>query len=330
MEITFARGDILRKVLERTGITAGRPLNLRRGGQDASSAAALLRKFRGFSQNAAMLSAKLDDLVEFAYPEAVMKSVWNKLKKPSRKTFGKILRRHDPRSPIPTMVFRDQAHMLSAKLDDLIELAIAAPKAMGASLATGGPAYGNVMEKLLAAKKGINPGIARPVGGAASMATGAPAARAAAAASPDAAKKVAQQAGQAVAEQGKAGAPGTIPPWSKFAGFGAGAATGVAAQSLPPRQQELSERLDKLIEFADPRPRNPLGEFSPQDSGGPSPNAMATVYKMPQQEQGVGRTAATLLTGGALGAVGASAGKHGYEQAVKIVKSLAAKRKAKL
>jgi hypothetical protein len=205
-EITFARGDILRKVLDRTGITAARPLNLRRGGADTSSAAALLRKLRGFSQNAALLSAKLDQLIEFAspkiYPEAVMKSVWAKIKKPSRRTFGQIMRRHDPRSPIPTMVFRDQKHLLSAKLDE-------------------------------------------------------------------------------------------------------------------------------LITFADPRPRNPLGEFAPQGDGGPNPNAMATVYKMPQQEQGItgaGRTAATLLTGGALGAVGASAGKHGYDLTVKAIQRLAKKR----
>jgi hypothetical protein len=141
-----------------------------------------------------------------AYPEAVMKTVWNKIKKPSRKTFGQIMRRHDPRSPIPTMVFRNQAHMLSAKLDELISFA------------------------------------------------------------------------------------------------------------------------------ADPRPRNPLGEFSPQNSGGPDPNAMATVYKMPQlqpqQQGGLPGSAATLLAGGALGAVGASAGKQGYEQIVKGVKHLAAKRKS--
>ncbi len=37
------------------------------------------------------------------------------------------------------------------------------------------------------------------------------------------------------------------------------------------------EQLD-LIRFADPRPRNPLGEFSGSEEG-PNPNAIGTVYK---------------------------------------------------
>jgi hypothetical protein len=355
-EHNFARGDILRKVLERTGITAGRPLNLKRGAMDASHGAALLRKLRGLSQNAALLSAKLDDVIEFKvsdkekkarwgavaggvpgtvsggalgayigalhpksmgpylgsamksstkevmesiegelgegwkpehwgvekpfqkghftageakarvrelnrrvsvkkalgrigkysaigaatvgtagalggyaaskagthhgsnklsakldgliefaeYPEAVMKTVWNRIKKPSRKTFGKIMRRHDPRSPIPTMVFREQAHMLSAKLDELLGFA------------------------------------------------------------------------------------------------------------------------------ADPRPRNLQGEFEPQGSGGPDPNAMARVYKMPQQQSAspsLSQGAGAALVGGALGAVGGNIGKSSWAASRKALKHLAARRK---
>jgi hypothetical protein len=64
VEHNFARGDILRRVLERTGIASKQPLNLRRGGLDQTQGAELLRKLRGYSQNAALLSSKLDDLIE--------------------------------------------------------------------------------------------------------------------------------------------------------------------------------------------------------------------------------------------------------------------------
>jgi hypothetical protein len=353
------------------------------------------------------LDTKLDDLIEFAvppkvYPEAVMKSVWNKIKKPTRKTFGQIMRRHDPRSPIPTMVFRDQAHMLSAKLDELIEFqgfmnpaliqslfgrakgigrlgqslvgaaqksraalatgaertgsavknvysklaaanrtginpAISGPSAgVGAlrgGVATGGSAGTDPLARFAAARAGANPAIATPIGGRAGMATGAPAilpsaattgantAAAAAAASPDAAKEVAHQAGAA----------GWKGKWGKRAlGAGIGlAGAGVLASQLrdEARRQEMSALLDRLITFADPRPRNPLGQFSPQE-GGPDPNAMATTYKAPQAQGGlgVGKAAGAALAGGALGAIGSNIGKAGYESAVKAIKDLAKKR----
>jgi hypothetical protein len=96
----------------------------------------------------------------------------------------------------------------------------------------------------------------------------------------------------------------------------------------------LSSKLDELIEFQDTRPRSPVtGEFQPQGEGGPSPNAMATVYKAPQPDQGrmgAGKFAGAALAGGALGAIGAQAGKAGWQQAAKAVRRLAARRKSVL
>jgi hypothetical protein len=87
----------------------------------------------------------------------------------------------------------------------------------------------------------------------------------------------------------------------------------------------LSSRLDDLITFtSDPRPRDLQGQFESPGDGGQNPNAMATVYKQPQPERmGAGKFAGAALAGGALAAVGAQAGKAGWQQAAKMVKSLA-------
>lgn len=252
-EHNFARGDILRKVLERTGIEAKRPLNLRRGAFDQTHGAELLRKLRGYSQNARLLSAKLDELIELAlppgskYPLPVLESSWRRWKKPSRKTLGGVLRRHDPRSPIPTMVFRDQPHMFAAK----------------------GPNVSHLWKNMTKdTEKGLN--IIK--------------------------RKKAVLARKAAKKR---------KPW-----------------------EQLSAKLDQVISFADPRPRNPQGEFSPQGEGGPDPNAMATVYKMPQQQgMGIGRTAGAALAGGALGATGGNIAKAGWTGVAEAIKKLAAKRK---
>lgn len=42
--------------------------------------------------------------------------------------------------------------------------------------------------------------------------------------------------------------------------------------------QRMSARLDSIIAFGDPRPRNPLGEFSGSDDGVPDPNTMVKTY----------------------------------------------------
>lgn len=90
---------------------------------------------------------------------------------------------------------------------------------------------------------------------------------------------------------------------------------------------KLSSKLDDIITFADPRPRNPLGEFTNQE-GGPDANAMATVYKMPQQQPpqnsgpGLPKLAGAALVGGALGQVGGNIGKSGWGHMAKLVKRL--------
>jgi hypothetical protein len=97
---------------------------------------------------------------------------------------------------------------------------------------------------------------------------------------------------------------------------------------------ELSAMLDDLINFEDPRPRSPTtGEFRPEGEGGPDPNAMAAVYKMPQPQTGVspgqvGKAAGAVFGAGALGAIGAKAGQAGWKQGAKLVKHLAARRKS--
>jgi hypothetical protein len=98
------------------------------------------------------------------------------------------------------------------------------------------------------------------------------------------------------------------------------------------KERGLSQRMDDLINFQDPRPRDLQGQFERQGEGGPDPNSMATVYKMPQQQSGVsvGKAAGAALAGGALGAIGGQAGKAAWNQTKKIVKNLAAKRKSSL
>jgi hypothetical protein len=77
---------------------------------------------------------------------------------------------------------------------------------------------------------------------------------------------------------------------------------------------KIFESAEDPIEF-DSRPRNEVGQFQPYSGGGPDANAMATVYKMPQEHAGLGSTilkgGALALTGGALGQVGGEIGKKG-------------------
>lgn len=75
---------------------------------------------------------------------------------------------------------------------------------------------------------------------------------------------------------------------------------GAGASALSSR-----EELD-LILFADPRPRNPLGEFSGNEEG-LSPNVVATVYKQPQQGNSAVKDIA-IGAGGGLAANAATAG----------------------
>jgi hypothetical protein len=121
---------------------------------------------------------------------------------------------------------------------------------------------------------------------------------------------------------GVAGAVGALR------GGAAGGILGALTYRKKQQLQELSSMLDDLIEFQDPRPRNPLGEFSPQGEGGPNPNAMATVYKQPQEQPGVGtaKGAGLVLTGGALGGIGAAGGKDVYGHLKKLVSKLSSRK----
>lgn len=173
------------------------------------------------------------------------------------------MRRHDPRSSIPTMIFRDQPHMFAAR-----------------DYVTKYPAevLQSVWRKLKKPRK-LSP----------------------------------------MAQSFHGGEYHDDPKW-------------VNKDIKKARRdvEGLSARLDDMIQFADPRPRNPLGEFSPQGEGGPSPNAMATVYKTPQQQSGgpsLIQGGGAALVGGALGAVGGNVGKTAWAASRKAIKQLAAKRK---
>lgn len=79
--------------------------------------------------------------------------------------------------------------------------------------------------------------------------------------------------------------------------------------SMVKRLTDLSSKIDELL-FNDPRPRNPLGEFAPQQEGVADPNSMARTYAQPAKKAaGVG---GALLAGGALGAIGGGIGKDAY------------------
>lgn len=67
-----------------------------------------------------------------------------------------------------------------------------------------------------------------------------------------------------------------------------------------PANQAFSKRLDELIAFADPRPRNQLGMFTDANGNDLDPNSMDTVYK-------TRRTIGQNLAGGAVAGIGAAA-----------------------
>lgn len=85
----------------------------------------------------------------------------------------------------------------------------------------------------------------------------------------------------------------------------------------------FSKILDELIQFqGDPRPRNNLGEFSPQQEGAPDPNAMVKTYRIAPAQPGMapnkeghgllglgGLAVGGGAAGGFGGAIGGAAGK---------------------
>ena len=86
----------------------------------------------------------------------------------------------------------------------------------------------------------------------------------------------------------------------------------------------VSGKLDELIEFqTDPRPRNPLGEFTGQEEGGPDPNAMVKTYRIAPNQPGMapnksgpgilGAGGLTVL-GGAGGAIGGKLGGAAWDK----------------
>lgn len=218
-----------------------------------------------------LLSAKLDELINFAaakyatkYPKEVLESSWRRLAKPSRKTFGSMLKRHDPRGRLPQMIFRD-LHGPKTQQFSVLDTIIEGAKAAGKGLLSYVRQY--------------------PVASAAGAGV----------------------LGAALARKQKQKQTVIVNT---------------------PRANQLSVLLDDVIAFQDPRPRNLQGEFAPQGSGGPDPNAMATVYKMPQpQGSGIAQGAGAALVGGALGAVGGNIGKTGWAASRRAIKHLAARRK---
>jgi len=74
--------------------------------------------------------------------------------------------------------------------------------------------------------------------------------------------------------------------------------------AFPSTLDQFSIRLDDLVQFADPRPRNNLGEFSPQGEGGPDPNAMYKTYIIAPQAPGMAPNKGSGLAGTAAGAAG--------------------------
>lgn len=258
----------------------------------------------------------------------------------------------------------DRKKALSAKLDDLIEFSAVselleklgksgseAPtglkgylgsinppaKAAGVTqgIASGPSAAQTGLDKVAAARGWGTRGVATPVGGSTTASYLGKFNAPVAGSSANAAQKVAQAAGQNVAATG--GKPASVGRRAITSGLGVVTGGAVGGAVLTPdwalkQKQELSAWLDDIIEFADPRPRNPLGEFTNQE-GGPDANAMATVYKMPQahpQHEGPGipKLAGAALIGGALGQVGGNIGKEGWAGMAKLVKHLS--RKAKL
>jgi len=141
--------------------------------------------------------------------------------------------------------------------------------------------------------------------------------------------------GQLVGGGQTGGALGGVSDWwnkqstgRKLAiGAGGGLAAGYAGSTLLGRERnrEFISWLDGIIEFADPRPRNTLGEFQQQGEGGPNPNAMATVYKQPGMLASLAKGGTLALAGGAVGQVGGEFGK----QATAKVKALLKKARKK-
>jgi hypothetical protein len=82
----------------------------------------------------------------------------------------------------------------------------------------------------------------------------------------------------------------------------------------------FSARLDQLLEFADPRPRNPLGEFTGSSEGVPDPNTMVKTYAQKATDAAVGGAA------GAVGGATAGAGGAALKKILEVMK----KRKAKI
>lgn len=70
----------------------------------------------------------------------------------------------------------------------------------------------------------------------------------------------------------------------------------------------LSSKLDSIISFADPRPRNSLGEFAPKDDETPSPEAIHKTYR-----SGVARTG-SLVAGGLAAGFSGAAGKALFDK----------------
>jgi hypothetical protein len=203
--------------------------------------------------------------------------------------------------------------------------ALSSPASMAGGLATGsGGAEGLPVNKALSdfvkARSGANAALPAPVAGPTGMATGAPALKSPVLQKAEQTSGVTTSAGaQQVADQaGQAASQPAAQPWWKRnsgalvaggVGAGAGLGAGLAIRGGNNRQNYIA-KLDRLIQFQDPRPRNKLGEFTGQSEGGPDPNAMVKTYRQP----GLAAVAGTSALVGASGTAGGLAVKYGADQ----------------
>jgi hypothetical protein len=205
--------------------------------------------------------------------------------------------------------------------------ALSSPASMAGGLATGssgaeGLPVNKALSDFVKARSGANAALPAPVAGPTGMATGAPslkspvlqkAEQTSGVTTSAGAQQVADQAGQA------AGQPAAQPWWKRNTGAlvaggvgaGAGLGAGLALRGGNNRQNYIA-KLDRLIQFQDPRPRNKLGEFTGSQEGGPDPNAMFRTYQNPGPR--LGSIAASAAIGGAAGTAAGEGVKHGIEK----------------
>lgn len=229
------------------------------------------------------------------YPAPVVESVWRKINNPSRNTLSKIRDRYG--NPLKKQVEELDPHIheiqrnmsrlkLSAILDDLIEFG------RGYQAATAG--FGPMSKKLFNqyTRLGL---INVPSRGSRMQSLLSNTLRT-------------RRSAIRIERHGPLTAHGT-------AAHARIEDEGYIKKLLDPDYPRLSAKLDDLINFEDPRPRNKLGEFSGQEEGGPDPNAMYKTYQ-------VARKGGTFLGAGVAGGVAGAAGGQLYRELIDKLKKI--------